>query len=114
MDSSPRAYRSSARGEKTGSSSRSSCGRSASAQSGLSRAASSATTSQSSVEEAGNCLHRPVDVLLGVRQRDEHRLELRGREVDAAVEQMPKQGAVALEVALLRLVEVPYRLLPHE
>src|SRR2546423_15643872 len=100
MVSSPSAYRASPSGEKTGSRSCSASGRSATRQSGLSRAASTATVSQSStVEELGNGLHRPVDVLVGVRERDERRLELRRREVDPSREQVPEEFPVALGVA---------------
>ena len=42
---------------------------------------------------------------LAVRGRDEHRLELRRRDVDPSLEQMPEQRAVALRVARLRVVE---------
>ena len=37
-----------------------------------------------SAEELANGLHRPVDLLVAVRERDEHGLELRRRHVDAA------------------------------
>src|SRR5207244_4139135 len=81
----------------------------------LSPAASSAMTSQSSVaEEVANGLHRPVDLLVAVRERDEHRLELRRRDIDAAGEQMAEKRAVALRVALLDVVEVADSLLRHE
>ena len=67
--------------------SRSPAGRSDSAQSGLSAAASAARVSQTSasaVEEVANGLDRPVDLLVAVRERDEHALELGRRQVDAA------------------------------
>ena len=51
-------------------------------------------------------LDRTVDVLVAVRERDEHRLELRRRDVDAALEQMAEVRGVALGVARLRVLEV--------
>src|SRR6185436_12952883 len=77
---------------------------------GLSAAASAAMTPKTSVaEEVANCLGRAVDVLVGVGERDEEALELRRRHVDPALEQVPEQRAVALDVARLRILEVPDR-----
>src|SRR6478735_2487318 len=81
--------------------SRSSAGRSDSPQSGLSAAASAASTSQTSVsavEEVANGLDRPVDLVVAVRERDEHALELGRCHVDASVEQVPEQRRVPCRV----------------
>src|ERR1043166_5647332 len=78
--------------------SRSGVARVAAAQRGLSRAASSTIASNRS-EVVSDRLHRRVDVLVGVRERDEHRLELRGRDVDPAGEEVTEQRRVAIDVA---------------
>src|SRR5688572_31744402 len=105
MVSSPSANCSGASGPKMPS--RSGSSRSCSAQSGLSAAASAARVSQrSSVEEVGNGLDRPVDVGVGVGEREEEALELRRRDVDAALEQVTEESAVSLGVARLRVLEV--------
>src|SRR4029453_14233123 len=70
---------------------------------GVPAAAPAAIRSKTSVaEEVANSLDGAVDVLVRVRKRDEQALELRGRDVDAALEQVPEQGAVPLRVARLR------------
>src|SRR5437764_10582681 len=105
MVSRPSLHLPSASVEKTGS--RSGFGRNAASQSGLSRAASAAITSQSSVaEELANRLDRPVDLVVAVRERDEHRLELRRGDVDAALEQAPEERGVPIRVAFGRLLKV--------
>src|SRR5258708_33961744 len=61
------------------------------------------------VVERVNGVERAVDLVVAVRERHEHRLELRGRDVDAALEQMAEERGVTLGVARLRVVEVPHR-----
>ena len=82
MDSTPSAKRSSASGEKTGTCSRLPSGRSAAAQSGLSRSASRAMVSQIVAVLVGKELLRRLDRALDLRRavsrRDEERLEGRG------------------------------------
>src|SRR5215471_16046030 len=108
MVSSPSRHLSEASAENTGSRPRSAYGRSAASQSVLSRAASSAITSQSSVtEELANYLHRSVDLLVAVRERDEHRLELGRCDVDPALEQAAEERPVAMGVASGGIREVP-------
>src|SRR3954468_22066500 len=114
MVSIPRAYRSSASREKTGSRCWSSRGRSAAVHSSLSRPASSAIVSQTSAVKVRNGLDRAIDFLVAVRERDEHALELARRDVHAAREQVPEERAVALGVAALRVVEVAHRLVVRE
>src|SRR5947208_13292026 len=114
MVSSPSAYRSSPSGEKKGNSSRCSLGNRASAQSALSPAATLAIVSQRSAVEVCNRLHRPLDLLVAVRSRDKQSLELRGREVDPALEQVAEERAVAIGVRRLGVGEIPYRSLAHE
>src|SRR5919106_2956757 len=111
MDSRPSAKRSGPSGEKTGVSSRSSAGRSAAAQRALSRSASPAITSQmvgSAAEEVTRRLDGRLDLRLAVRGRGEEGLELRGRHIDAAREQVAEPGAVALRVARARVLETPH------
>src|SRR2546423_11126709 len=115
MVSRPSAKRVSPGGEKTASVSRSSARRSAAPHSGLSRSASSAIVAQTSVgSEVCNSLDRAVDVGVGVGERDEHRLELRGSEVDAALEEMAEEGRVPLGVARGRVVVVAHGLVAAE
>src|SRR5919201_3815794 len=115
MVSSPSLYRCSASGEKTGSRSCFSGRRSASRQRRLSRPASTAIVSQrSATEELGTGLHRAVDLLVAVGERDEQRLELRRRDVDAALEQVAEERAVALRVARLRVAQIPHGAIGHE
>src|SRR2546423_15413015 len=114
MVSRPSANRSSPSGEKTGSVSRSAGGWSAAPQSGLSRSASSAMTPQISGAEVCNGLDGAVDVGVGVREREEHRLELRRRDVDPALEQVPEEGGVAVGVARSRVVVVAHGLFATE
>src|ERR1041385_1130843 len=83
--------------------SRSGVARVAAAHRGLSRAASSTIASKRS-EVVSDRLHRRVDVLVGVRERDEHRLELRGRDIDAAREEMTEERRVAIDVARASVV----------
>src|SRR5687767_9478772 len=112
MDSSPSAKRDGPSGEKTGVSSRSPSGHSAAAQRELSRAASRAMTSQmesSAAEEVTGRLPGRLDLGLAVRGRDEQRLELGGRDVDAAGEQVAEPGGVALGIARARVLEAPHR-----
>src|SRR5262245_20846467 len=112
MVSSPTANRSSASGEKIGSSTRSASGRRAAAQSSLSRPASTAIVSQTDEPSGAKELLGRFDGALhlgrAVRGRDEHRLELGRRDVDPAVEQMTKELAVAPGVGALRGGEVPH------
>ena len=68
----------------------------------------SSPRAQVAAEELTDGLHGAVDVLVGVRERDEHRLELRRRDVDAALEQVAEERAVALGVAGLRVLEVAH------
>src|SRR5688572_4080213 len=103
MDSTPGASCSGTSTPKTGSP----CGstRSASAQSGLSAAASAAIVLKTSVaEEVANGLDGAVDVLVRVGERDEETLELRGRDVDPPLQQVAEERAVALRVARLRVL----------
>src|SRR5919197_2829480 len=106
MDSIPSAKRSSASGEKTGTSSRASSGRRAAPHKGLSRSASTAIVSQSVALSTGKELLRgfngALDLGQAVRRGDEHRLELRGRKVNAAVEQVAEKRGEALEIGRLR------------
>src|SRR4051794_16983882 len=77
--------------------SRSPAGRSDSPQSGLCATASAASTSQTSVsavEEVANGLDRPVDLVVAVRERDEHALELGRCHVEAAVEQVAEERRI--------------------
>src|SRR6478736_4056308 len=97
--------------------SRSSAGRSDSPQSGLSAAASAARISQtpaSAVEEVANGLDRPVDLVVAVRERDEHALELGRRHVDAALEQVAEERRVLVRVGERRVLVVPHLLTPAE
>src|SRR6266545_2535820 len=121
MDSMPSANRSSASGEKTATSSRSSSGSKAVAQSGLSRSASSAIVSQIVAtvallpcKELLGRLDRALDLAWAVRGRDEERLELGRRDVDAVGEQMPEEGAVAIEVACPRVLDVSHGCVSEE
>src|SRR5215210_1908074 len=117
MDSRPSAKRAAPSGEKTGVSSRSSDGRRAAPQSVLSRPASRTITSQTErlgAEEVSGGLQRPVDLRVAVRRRDEHRLELRGRDVDAALEQVAEESAEAPAVARGCLAVVTNRALAEE
>src|SRR4029453_9695270 len=92
MVSSPSAKRCSASGEKTGSSSPSAGARSA---------------AWSSAGETRNSLDRAVDLLIPVRKRREHGLELRGGDVDPLLEQVPEERGIPLDVGLARdLVEI--------
>src|SRR4029453_19425619 len=92
MVSSPSAKRCSASGEKTGSSSPSAGARSA---------------AWSSAGETRNSLDRAVDLLIPVRKRREHGLELRGGDVDPLLEQVPEERPVPLGVSFARdLVEI--------
>src|SRR5713226_3232833 len=114
MVSRPSAYRSSPSGEKTGSCWAS--GLSASHQSDDSSEASRAIAAQRSAvaaEPIGG-LHGAVDVLVRMRQRDEHGLELGRRNVDATVEEVAEVRAVPFGVTRLRVVEVPYASIGHE
>src|SRR6478736_1534588 len=91
--------------------SRSSAGRSDSPQSGLSAAASAARISQmsaSAVEEVANGLDRPVDLVVAVRERDEHALELGRCHVDAAVEQVAEERRIPFRVGACGVVVVSY------
>src|SRR6185503_1011418 len=110
MVSSPTANRSSASGEKTACSSRSASGRRAAAQSSLSRPASRAIVSQSewplAAKELPCSVDRALDLGGAMGGRDEHRLELRRRDVHAALEQMAEKLAIALGVRPLREREV--------
>src|SRR5918992_4511304 len=106
MVSIPRAKRSSPSGEKTGRRSCPAGGGSAAVHSSLSRPASDAIVSQRSAVEVCNGLDRAVDFLVAVGERDEHRLELARRDVDAAREQVTKERGVSLGVAPLRVLEV--------
>src|SRR5215218_5651393 len=121
MDSMPRANISSASGEKTATSSRSSSGSRAAAQSGLSRSASSAIVSQMVAtpafllcKELLGGLDRALDLAWTVGGRDEERLELRRRDVDALGEQMPEEGAVPIEIACPGVLDVSHRCAPEE
>src|SRR6266508_520695 len=121
MDSMPSANRSSASGEKTATSSRSSSGSKAVAQSGLSRSASSAIVSQIVAtvallpcKELLGRLDRALDLAWAVRGRDEERLELGRRDVDAVREQMPEERTVAIEVACPGVLDVSYGCAPEE
>src|SRR5260370_23152126 len=60
------------------------------------------------VVERANGVERAVDLVVAVRERHEHRLELRRRDVDATLEQMAEERRVTLGVARLRVVEVPH------
>src|SRR5438105_14458318 len=104
MVSTPSAYRDSASAEKIGSRSCSSSGRSAFVQRRLSAPASAPIVSQISAVEVGNGLDRSVDLLVAVREGDEHRLELARRDVDPALEQMAEERRIAFGVARLRVV----------
>ena len=71
-------------------------GRSASSQSGLSprgRRPRSRPRGHSA-QDVGNGLDRPVDLLVAVGEGDEHRLELRRRDVDAPLEQAAEERPV--------------------
>ena len=57
-------------------------------------------------EERADGLDGAVDLGVAVRERDEHRLELRRGDVDAVREQVAEERAVAFRVAPLRVVEV--------
>src|SRR5262249_2104941 len=100
----PSAYRDSARAENTGSRSCSSIRRSAFVQSRLSAPASAPIVSQMSAVEVCNGLDRPVDLLVPVGERDQHRLELARRNVDPALEQVAEERRVAVGVAALRVL----------
>src|SRR6516165_5679509 len=103
----PIAYGSSQSCENTAS--RSGVVRAAAPQSALSRAASSTIESKRSVaEEVSDRLHRRVDVVVGVSERDEHRLELRRRDVDPAREQMAEERGVSIGVARASVVVVAH------
>src|SRR6266508_3966723 len=114
MVSIPSAYRSSPSAEKTGSRSCSSRARSAAVQSSLSRLASSAIASQRSAVEVCKRLDRSFDFLVAVRERDEHALELARCDVDALGEEVAEERAVAVRVAVLRVVEVAHGRVAHE
>src|SRR6266545_424148 len=121
MDSTPRAKRSSASSEKTATSSRSFSGSKAAAQSGLSRSASSAIVCQIvatlallACKELLGRLDGTLDLARAMSGRDEQRLELGGRDVDAVGEQMPEEGAVAIEVACPRVLDVSHGCAPEE
>src|SRR5688572_18764875 len=111
MVSRPSANRGSHSREKTGSCSRCSSGSKASPHRGLSALASRAMASQRSGEEVTDRRDRPVDLLVAVREGEEHGLELRGRYIDPALEQVTEEGAVPLRVAPRGVVEVCNRLL---
>src|ERR1700751_3611370 len=100
--------------EKTGLRSRSDAGTRQSAQSELSAVAPTAIVSQTSASKGLHCGHRALDLVLAVRGRREQRLELRGREVDGLLEQMPEERGIALRVARLRVLEVADRPVRHE
>ena len=51
-------------------------------------------------------LSRGGDLLIAVRKREEQRLELRRRDVDAVCEQVTEESAVPVRVACLRILEV--------
>src|SRR6266508_2652157 len=121
MDSMPRANPSSASGEKTATSSRSSSGSRAAAQSGLSRSASSAMVSQMVAtvallpcKELLGRLDRALDLAWAVSGRDEERLELGRRDVDTVGEQMSEERTVAIEVACPGLLDVSHGCDPEE
>src|SRR4029078_4120841 len=118
MVSSPTAKRSSASGEKTACSSRSGSGRSAAAQSSLSRPASTALLSQSvatsDAKELRGRINGALDLGRSVRRRHEHGLELGRGEVDAALEEVAEELPVALGVGALGGGEVADRPLLHE
>src|SRR5206468_8161681 len=57
---------------------------------------------------------RSIDLFVAVRERDEHRFELRRRDVDPTPEQVTEQRGVAIGVAGLRVVEVAHGLLALE
>src|SRR5258708_5607172 len=61
------------------------------------------------VVERVNGVERAVDLVVAVRERHEHRLELGGRDVDAAREQMAEERGVTRGAARRRVVEVPHR-----
>src|SRR5262249_12409066 len=103
----PIAQRASPRGENTGSHSRASSESRAAPHSGLSRSASTAITSQTSATEAfANRLHRPVDLVVRVGERDEHPLELGWRHEHAPFEQATEHRTEPLGVTGLRLLKV--------
>src|SRR5215831_13639711 len=110
----PSAYRSSPSVEKTGSRCWSTRGRSAAVHNSLSRPASSAILPQRSAVEVCNGLDRTVDLLVAVCDRHEHALELARRDVHALPKQVTEERAVAVGVALLRVVEIAHRLFAHE
>src|SRR5262249_57258630 len=64
--------------------------------------------------KAPHGLDRMVDLLLAVRERDEHALELTRRDVDAVGEQMAEERAVAFRIRALRVVEVAHGRVGHE
>src|SRR5262249_60839641 len=96
-------------GEKAGTAPRSAGGASPPPQGGPAAPPPGATPPKSQREEAGNRRHRPLHVRVAVRGRDEHRLELGRRDVDALLEQAPEERAVPVGVALLRLGEARHR-----
>src|SRR5437660_3784285 len=114
MVSIPKANRSSVSGEKTAMRSCSVGGRRAATHKALSRPASDAIVSQRSAVEVCNRLDRPVDLVVAVRERDEHRLELARRDVDLLFDQMSKERGIAFGVAALRIVEIEHGLIRHE
>src|SRR6476620_6803129 len=72
--------------------------------------ASRAIVAQSSaaVVELTDNLDRPVDLLVAVREREKHRLELRRRDVDAVREEVAEEARVAIGIARLRVLEVAH------
>src|ERR1700756_1038198 len=94
--------------------SRSGSGSRQSAQSELSAAASTAIVSQTSASKALHRARRPLDLVLAVSGRGEERLELRRGEVDALLEQVPEERAVAIRIAPLGVLEVAHRPVAHE
>ena len=56
-----------------------------------------------------NGLHRPVDLLVAVRERDEHRLELRRGDVDAALDEPAEERVVGVPAARKSVSIAPTR-----
>src|SRR5262249_34704566 len=92
----PRASPAGARREKTGS--QSGVGRSAAAQTLLSRRAP--VTIASATEDIGHRLHRLADFLVSVDERREKALVLARRDVDAPVEEAAEQLGIGIGVEL--------------
>src|SRR4029079_8143818 len=65
-------------------------------------------------EKVTDRLHGAVDVVVRMRKRKEHRLELRGSHVDAVRKQVTEERAVAFRVARLDVVEVANAAVGHE